>query len=135
MSLLQLIFVVVDFNACVVFLVICGISLMYALMCSNIVVIMMVIAIIAWRGSAVCGMLISGLSWSSTCSLSLCNYFLSMSHPKSGILLVGTNFLPSLTFPICSSSYNWQTFSVMGIFLTSLWCTLVICPWLSLISI
>ena len=44
MSLLQLIFVVVDFNACIVFLVISGISWTYALMCSNIVVIMMAIA-------------------------------------------------------------------------------------------
>ena len=28
----------------------------------------------------------------------------AMSHPRSGILLVGTAFLPSLVFPICSSS-------------------------------
>ena len=28
----------------------------------------------------------------------------AMSHPKSGILLVGTAFLPSLDFPVCSSS-------------------------------
>ena len=49
----------------------------------------------------------------------------AMSHARSGILLVGTTFLPSLVFPVCSSSYSLQTFSVMGIFLTSLRCTLV----------
>ena len=27
----------------------------------------------------------------------------AMSHPRSGILLVGTAFLPSLVFPVCSS--------------------------------
>ena len=58
----------------------------------------------------------------------------AMSHPISGILLAGTAFLPSLTFPTCSSSYSWQIFSVMGIFFTSLWCTLVVCPWLSFTS-
>ena len=47
MSLLQLNFVVIDFNACIVFLFISGISWTYALMCSNIVVIMMAIVIIA----------------------------------------------------------------------------------------
>ena len=52
----------------------------------------------------------------------------AMSHPRSGILLVGTAFLPSLIFPVCSSSYSLQTFSVMGIFLTSLQCTLVTWP-------
>ena len=49
----------------------------------------------------------------------------AMSHARSGILLFGTTFLPSLVFPVCSSSYSLQTFSAMGIFLTSLWCTLV----------
>ena len=49
----------------------------------------------------------------------------AMSHARSGILLFGTTFLPSLVFPICSSSYSLQTFSVMGIFLMSLRCTLV----------
>ena len=49
----------------------------------------------------------------------------AMSHSRSGILLFGTAFLPSLVFPACSSSYSLQTFSVMGIFLTSLRCTLV----------
>ena len=34
----------------------------------------------------------------------------AMSHPKSGILLAGTVFLPSLVFPTCSSSYSLQTF-------------------------
>ena len=48
----------------------------------------------------------------------------AMSHPSSGILLVGTAFLPSLTFPTCSSSYSWQIFFVMGIFFTSLQCNL-----------
>ena len=35
------------------------------------------------------------------------------------------HFSSFLIFPVCSSSYSLQTFSVMGIFLTSLWCTLV----------
>ena len=55
-------------------------------------------------------------------------------HPKFGILLSGMAFLPCLTFPICSSSYSWLTFSVLGIFFTSLQCSFVVCPWLSLIS-
>ena len=49
----------------------------------------------------------------------------AVSHARSGILLFGTDFLPSLVFPVCSSSYSLQTFSIMGIFLMSLWCTLV----------
>ena len=49
----------------------------------------------------------------------------AMSHARSGILLFGIAFLPSLVFPVCSSSYSLQTFSVMGIFLTSLRCTFV----------
>ena len=49
----------------------------------------------------------------------------AMSHARSGILLFGTAFLPSLVFPVCSSLYSLQTFSVMGIFLMSLQCTLV----------
>ena len=49
----------------------------------------------------------------------------AMSHARFGILLFGTTFLPSLVFPICSSSYSLQTFSVMGIVFTSLRCTLV----------
>ena len=36
----------------------------------------------------------------------------AMSHFRSGILLVGTAFLPSLVFSTCSSSYRLQTFSV-----------------------
>ena len=49
----------------------------------------------------------------------------AMSHARFGILLFGTTFLPSLVFLVCSSSYSLQTFSVMGVFLTSLQCTLV----------
>ena len=49
----------------------------------------------------------------------------AMSHARSGILLFGTDFLPSLVFPVFSSSYSLQTFSIMGTFLTSLRCTLV----------
>ena len=52
----------------------------------------------------------------------------AMSHAKSGTLLFGTPFLPSLVFPVCSSSYSLQTFSVMGVFLMSLRCTLVTWP-------
>ena len=73
-----------------------------------------------------CGSLFSWFSWTNCVS--------AMSHPRSGIFLVGTAFLPSLVFHICSSSYNLKTFSVMGIFLTSLWCILVVWPWLSFIS-
>ena len=110
---------VVDFTACVVFLAFSGIHWTYVVMCSINVNIMTAIAIIAWRGAAVYGLLITVFSWTSTCQYSA--YCVSaMSHPKSGILLHGTTFLPSLTFPICSSSYSWHTFSVMGIFFTSL---------------
>ena len=44
----------------------------------------------------------------------------AMSYARSGILLFGTAFLPSLVFPVCCSLYSVQTFSVMGILLTSL---------------
>ena len=125
---------VASFTACVVFLNISGISWMYNLMCSNIVVIMAAMAIIAWRGHGVCWLFICVLSWYPVYSHSICNRVSAMSHPNSGILLFGTAFLPSQTFPICSFSYNWQTLSVMGIFFVSLWCTLIVCLWLSLTS-
>ena len=127
--LLQLAFVVVLFTTCTVFFAISGISLMYAAMYSEMVVIMTATAI-----DVMCGALFSGFSWTSMPFQSPCSCVSAMSHPSSGILLAGTAFLPSLTFPTCSSSYSLQTFSVIGIFLKSLRCTLVIWPWLSLIS-
>ena len=77
----------------------------------------MITAIITCREGAMCGSLFSWLSLVSVFFSSPCNCVSAMSHPRSGILLVGTAFLPSLFFPTCSSSYNLQTFSVMGIFL------------------
>ena len=72
--------------------------------------------------TSVCrGGVMFGLSFLASCV----NCVSAMSHARSGILLFGTAFLPSLVFPVCSSSYSVQTFSVMGIFLTSLRCTLV----------
>ena len=88
---------------------------MYTVMCSRLVISMMMTAISVRRGSVMCGSLFSWVSCAS-----------AMSHPRSGILLFGTVFLPFLVFSTCSSSYSWQTFSVIGIFLTSLRCTLVV---------
>ena len=96
---------------------------MYAVICFNTVLIMMVIVTIVCRVSV----MLLFLWFSSSACVS------AMSHFRSGILLIGTAFLPSLVFPTCSSSYILQTFSVMGIFFTSLQCTLVVWPWLSLI--
>ena len=87
-------------------------------MCSRKVIDMMVIVITVCRASVMCVLLFPWFSWSNCVS--------AMSHPRSGILLADTAFLPSLVFPTCSSSYSLQTFSVMGIFLTSLQCTLVV---------
>ena len=50
---LKLIFVVVDFNACVAVLVIPGISCMYALMCCSVVVISINIVIIVFSGTGI----------------------------------------------------------------------------------
>ena len=103
MLLLQLIFVIVEVTACTVLLGISGISWMYDLGCSRMVTSRMAIAIIAWRGTASCGVLVSDSSWISSVLFSFCYCVSAMSHPKSGILLFGTAFLPSLVFPVCSS--------------------------------
>ena len=124
MSLLRLAFMTVLFTTCGVFFVI---SLTYIAICSRMAVIMMATVISSWEQGALCVSLLFGFSCVSY------NCASAMSHPKSGILLVGTVFLPSHIFPTCSS-YSWQTFSVIGIFLMSLWCTLVVWLWLSLIS-
>ena len=108
-----------------------GIFWICVLMCSNTAAIKMAMVTIVWRVCGICwllGCVVSG------CPGIVCMSVSAMSHPSSGILLAGTAFLPSLTFPICSSSYSWQIFSVMGLFFTSLQCTLVVCPWLSFIS-
>ena len=59
--------------------------------------IMMIIVTIVHRASGILFVF---------CLFSLISVVSAISHPKSGILLVGTAFLPSLVFPICSSSYS-----------------------------
>ena len=108
-SLLRLTFVIVLFAACAVLFTSFGISLMYAVMFCRMVISMMIIVTCVCQGSVMCGSLFSWFSWVSCAS--------AMSHPRSGILLSGTGFLPFLVFPICSFSYSWQTFSVIGFFL------------------
>ena len=105
-----------------------GIFWMCVLMNSSTAAIRIAMVIIIWRVWGVCWLLCCVVVGIVRMSVS------AMSHPSSGILLVGTAFLSSLTFPTCFSSYSWQIFSVMGIFFTSLWCTLVVCPWLSFTS-
>ena len=79
---------------------------MYAVMFSSRVFITIAFVIITWRGSVVWGFLFSVFCCAFPWLQSPCNCVSAMSHPRSGILLIGTAFLPSLTFPICSSSYS-----------------------------
>ena len=130
-NLVPLIPWIVVFAVCATFPVTAGISWTLDLMCSKIAKIMMAMVITVWRVRGGCWLVFCISSWSLACSVSSCSCVSAMSHPNSGILLFGTAFLPSLIFLTCSSSYSWQGFLVIGIFLTSLQCTLVVCPWLS----
>ena len=93
---------IVLFTTCAIFSAIFGILVVYVAMCSINIANKMVIAIIFCRISVMCVLLFLWVYWSNSVS--------AMSHPKSGILLAGTGFLPSLVFPTCSSSYSLHTF-------------------------
>ena len=94
-----------------------AIFLICVVVCFTMAIIRMITVTSVCRGGVIFGLFSFWASYVNCVS--------AMSHARSGILLFGTAFLPSLVFPVCSSSYSLQTFSVMGIFLTSLWCTLV----------
>ena len=72
------------------------ISLICVISCFKMAIIKMIIVISVCRGGVRFGLFSFWFSWINCVS--------AMSHPRSGILLVGTAFLPSLVFPICSSS-------------------------------
>ena len=97
-----------------------AIFLICVVVCFTIAIIRMITVTIVCRGGVMFGL----FSFLASCV----NCISAMSHARSGNLLFGTAFLPSLVFPVCSSSYSLQTFSVMGIFLMSLRCTLVMWP-------
>ena len=77
-----------------------GIFWMCVLMNSSTAAIRIAMVIIIWRVWGVCWLFCCVVIEVVHMSVS------AMSHPSSGILLVGTAFLPSLTFPTCSSSYS-----------------------------
>ena len=114
----------------VAFSITCIVLFAILLICVVICVTMAIIRMITVTSVRRGGVMFGSFSFCTPCV----NCVSAMSHARSGILLFGTASLPSLVFPVCSSSYSLQTFSVMGIFLTSLRCTLVTWPWLSLIS-
>ena len=111
--LLRLAFLIVFLIACTAFLI----FLICVVVCVTMAIIRMITVTIICRDGVMFGL----FSFWAFCI----NCVSAMSHARSGILLVGTTFLPSLVFPVCSSLYSLQTFSVMGIFLMSLRCTLV----------
>ena len=73
-----------------------AISLICIVICFTIAIIRMIIVISVCRGSVMFGL----LSFWNSCI----DCVSAMSHPRSGILLVDTAFLPSLVFSVCSSS-------------------------------
>ena len=91
------------------------------LICVVVCFTMAIIKMITVTSVCRCGVVFELFSFWASCV----NCVSAMSHARSGILLFGTAFLPSLVFPVCSSLYSLQTFSVIGIFLKSLRCTLV----------
>ena len=91
--LLRLAFLIVFSVACTAFFVI---SLICVAICFTTVIIRMIIVISVCRGSVMFGL----FSFWALCI----DCVSAMSHPRSGILLVGTAFLPSLVFSVCSSS-------------------------------
>ena len=91
--LLRLAFLIMFSVTCTAFF---AISLICAVICFTMATIRMIIMTSACRG----GVMFELLSFWASCI----NYVSAMSHPRSGILLVGTAFLPSLVFPVCSSS-------------------------------
>ena len=91
-SLLQLMFLVIVFIICTVFRIVYGISWRYAVMFSSRVIIIIAIVIITWRGSVMWGLLLSGFPCAFPLLQFSCNCVSAMSHPRSGILLLGTVF-------------------------------------------
>ena len=91
--LLRLAFLIVFSIACTALF---AISLICVISCFKMAIIRMIIVISVHRGGVRFGLFSFWFSWISCVS--------AMSHPRSGILLVGTVFLPSLIFPVCSSS-------------------------------
>ena len=104
--LLRLALLVAFSITCVVFF---AILLICVVICVTMAIIRMITVTSVRRG----GVMFGSFSFCIPCV----NYVSAMSHARSGILLFGTAFLPSLVFPVCSSSYSFTDFLGHGYFL------------------